>query len=41
MIRRMNIEIYKTKNMLSIIPLQILASQPNIRILLNISKNND
>jgi hypothetical protein len=39
MIRRMNIEIYKTKNMLSILPLQILASQPNIRILLNIKRN--
>ena len=41
MIRRMNTEIYKTKNMLSIIPLQILASQPNIKILLNISTSND
>jgi hypothetical protein len=38
MIRRMNIEIYKTKNMLSILPLQILASQPNIRELLNIAR---
>ena len=41
MIRRMNNEIYKTKNMLSIIPVQILASHPNIKELLNISINND
>ena len=37
MIRTLNIEIYKTKNMLSIIPVQILASLPNIRELLDIS----
>ena len=37
MIRRLNIEIYKTKNMLGIIPVQILASLPNIRELLDIS----
>ena len=36
-IKVMNIEIYKTKNMLSIIPVQILASLPNIKKLLNIS----
>ena len=40
-IRRMNIEIYKTKNMLSIIPVQILAAQPDINELLNISSKND
>ena len=33
----MDVEIYKTKNMLSIIPVKILASQPNIKKLLNIS----
>jgi len=37
MIQTRNIEIYKTKNMLSIIPVKILATQPNIRELLNIS----
>ena len=37
MIQTRNIEIYKTKNMLSIIPVKILASQPNIRELLDIS----
>ena len=37
MIRTLNVEIYKTKNMLSIIPVQILASLPNIRELLDIS----
>jgi hypothetical protein len=37
MIRNMDVEIYKTKNMLSIIPVKILASQPNIKKLLNIS----
>ena len=37
MIRVLNMEIYKTKNMLTIIPVQILASLPNIRELLNIS----
>jgi hypothetical protein len=36
-IRFMNTEIFQTKNMLSIIPVQILASLPNIRKLLNIS----
>ena len=41
MINTLNVEIYKTKNMLSIIPVQILSSQPNIRELLNISKSND
>ena len=41
MVKKMNIEVYKTKNMLSIIPVQILASQPNIKELLNISNNND
>ena len=40
-INTLNVEIYKTKNMLSIIPVQILSSQPNIRELLNISKSND
>ena len=37
MIRTLNKEIFKTKNMLSILPVQILASLPNIRELLNIS----
>ena len=37
LIRTLNMEIYKTKNMLTIIPVQILASLPNIRELLNIS----
>ena len=37
LIRKLNMEIYKTKNMLTIIPVQILASLPNIRDLLNIS----
>ena len=37
MIRNLDVEIYKTKNMLSIIPVKILASQPNIKKLLNIS----
>lgn len=36
MIKRMNIAIYKTKKMLSIIPISILASQENINGLLNI-----
>ena len=40
MIKSMNSEIYKTKKMLTIIPTQILASQPNIKELLNISLNN-
>jgi len=41
MIQTRNIEIYKTKNMLSIIPVKILATQPNIRELLNISTKID
>ena len=41
MIKRMNDEIYKTKKMLCIIPVQILASHPNIKELLNISMKND
>ena len=41
MIKELNNEIYKTKKMLSIIPVQILASQPNIKELLNISTNSD
>ena len=41
MINTLNVEIYKTKKMLSIIPVQILASLPNIRELLNISINNN
>ena len=41
MIKKVNNEIYKTKKLLSIIPVQILASQPNIKELLNISTNND
>ena len=36
MIKRMNITIYKTKKMLSIIPINILAAQENITGLLNI-----
>ena len=36
MIKRMNITIYKTKKMLSIIPIHILASQENISGLLNL-----
>ena len=36
-IKTMNDEIYKTKNMLTIIPVQILASLTNIKKLLNIS----
>jgi hypothetical protein len=40
-IQKLNIEIYKTKKMLSIIPIQILASHPNIRELLNISIKSD
>jgi len=36
-INKLNIEIYKTKNILSIIPVQILASLPNIKTLLKIS----
>ena len=37
----MNIEIYKAKNILSIIPIQILASLPDIKILLNLSSKNN
>jgi len=36
MIKKLNITIYKTKKMLSIIPIHILASQENINRLLNI-----
>ena len=39
-VKEMNVEIYKAKNILSIIPVQILASLPNIRTLLNIPINN-
>jgi len=39
-IKNMNIEIYKAKNILSIIPIQILASLPDIKILLNLSSKN-
>jgi len=41
LIKTLNLEIYKTKKMLTIIPLQILASHPNIRELLNISTKSD
>ena len=41
LIKTLNLEIYKTKKMLSIIPLQILASHPNIKELLNISTKSD
>jgi hypothetical protein len=40
MIRFINNIIYKTKNMLSIIPLSILASQSGVSTLLNLSKKN-
>jgi hypothetical protein len=40
-IKYMNIEIYKAKNILSIIPIQILASLPDIKILLNLSSKNN
>ena len=40
MIRNMNIIIYTTKKMLSIIPIHILASQKNIQTLLNIEIDN-
>ena len=40
MIKNMNITIYKTKKMLSIIPIHILASQNNINSLLNIDEKN-
>ena len=36
-IKSMNSEIFQTKNMLTIVPVQILASLPNIKKLLNIS----
>ena len=39
-VKEMNIDIYKAKNILTIIPVQILASLPNIKTLLNISINN-
>ena len=35
-VKKMNVEIYKAKNMLSIIPVQILISLPNIKKVLNI-----
>ena len=41
MIKRMNITIYKTKKMLSIIPIHILASQENINGLLNIETDTN
>ena len=41
LIKTLNLEIYKTKKMLTIIPLQILASHPNIKELLNISVKSD
>jgi hypothetical protein len=41
LIKTLNLEIYKTKKMLSIIPLQILASHPNIKELLNITIKSD
>ena len=37
MIKNMNVSIYRTKKILSIIPIHILASQSNINKLLNIS----
>ena len=40
MIRFINNIIYKTKNMLSIIPLSILASQSGVSTLLNLTKKN-
>jgi hypothetical protein len=39
-IRSINIYIYKTKNMLTLIPLHILSSQDNIKQLLHLSKND-
>ena len=39
-VKEMNVEIYKAKNILTIIPVQILATLPNIRTLLNIPLNN-
>lgn len=41
MVRSLDMEIYKTKKMLSIIPLQILTSHQNIREPLNISKKTE
>ena len=40
MIKSINIHIYKTKNMLTLIPLHILSSQNNIKKLLHLSKND-
>ena len=40
-IKNMNVEIYKAKNILTIIPIQILASLPNIKILLNINNKSE
>ena len=39
-IKEINKEIYKAKNILAIIPVQILATLPNIKTLLNIPTNN-
>ena len=40
LIKSINIHIYKTKNMLTLIPLHILSSQNNIKELLHLSKND-
>jgi hypothetical protein len=40
MIKSINIYIYKTKNMLTLIPLHILSSQHNIKKLLHLSNND-
>ena len=40
-IRFINKNIYKTKNMLTLIPINILVSQKNIKILLNLAKKKD
>ena len=40
-IKGIKILIYKTKNMLTIIPVEILTSQTNIKDILNISDLND
>ena len=40
MIKSINIYIYKTKNMLTLIPLHILSSQNNIKKMLHLSKND-
>ena len=41
MIKWTNIDLYKTKNMLTIIPVQILSAQPYSKILLNIKDKNN